>query len=89
MGSPGLLTSSSPSEFLSNEAYLKLEKSLLYALVELCEKTLELGFFSHFRPLGYNVLNLLMTDIEFTSETKYYNAFVQKTMQDGMLAFFH
>ena len=86
MGSPGLLTSSSPSEFLSNEAYLKLEKSLLYALVELCEKTLEFEF-SHFRPLGYNVLNLLMTDIEFTSRRNT-NAFVQKTMQDGMLAFF-
>jgi type 2 lantibiotic biosynthesis protein LanM len=87
LGSPVLFPSSLPLELLSDEAYQKLESSLLHALVELCEKTLEFEF-SHFRPFGYNVLNLLITDIEFTSEKTHYNAFVQKILQDGMLTFF-
>ena len=76
-----------PLELLSEEAYLKLEYSLLSILVNLCEKTLALEF-SRFCPLGYGVLNFIVTEIEVTPEKTYYQAFVQKLLQDGMLNFF-
>ncbi|MEG3860873.1 type 2 lanthipeptide synthetase LanM family protein, partial [Microcoleus sp. herbarium12] len=76
-----------PLEILTEEAYLKLEYSLLVMLVNLCEKTLALEF-SRFRPLGYGVLNFLVTKIEVPPEKTYYQAFVQKLLQEGMLTFF-
>ena len=76
-----------PLELLTEEAYLKLEYSLLSILVNLCEKTLALEF-SRFRPLGYGVLNFLVTEIKVPPEKTYYQAFVQKLLQDGMLTFF-
>lgn len=76
-----------PLELLSEKAYLKLEYSLLSMLVNLCEKTLTFEF-SRFRPLGYDILNFRLTDIQDMPEKPYYQAFVQKTLRDGMLTFF-
>jgi lantibiotic modifying enzyme len=87
LGSPVLSPSCLPLELLSEEAYLKLERSLLFTLVNLCEKTLEFEF-SRFRPFGYSVLNHLATQIKLTPEKTHYKAFVQKMLQDGLLAFF-
>ncbi len=87
LGSPVLSPSCLPLELLSESAYLKLERSLLFTLVNLCEKTLELEF-SRFRPFGYSVLNHLATQIELTPQKTHYKAFVQKLLQDELLAFF-
>jgi len=87
LGSESSSSNYFPLELLSEEAYLKLEYSLLVMLVNLCEKTLALEF-SRFRPLGYGVLNFIVTQIEVTPEKTYYQAFVQKLLEDGMLTFF-
>lgn len=87
LGSPVLSPSCLPLELLSEEAYLKLERSLLFTLVNLCEKTLEFEF-SRFRPFGYSVLNHLATQIKLPHQNTHYKAFVQKLLQYGLLAFF-
>lgn len=74
-------------ELLSLEAYLKLERSLLISLVNLCDKTLEKEF-SDFRPFGYNIFNFIDTKLELAPEKTHYNAFIQKLLQDGLLTFF-
>ncbi|BBD63711.1 lanthionine synthetase C family protein [Nostoc commune NIES-4072] len=74
-------------ELLSFAAYLSLERSLLQQLVNLCTKTLELEF-SCFRPLGHNLFNLLVKEPTGSQSKAHYNAFVQKLLQDGLLAFF-
>ncbi|MEQ8463878.1 type 2 lanthipeptide synthetase LanM family protein [Coleofasciculus sp. E1-EBD-02] len=81
--SPGYL----PLELLSEEAYLTLERSLLQRLMKLCAKTLEFEF-SHFRPFGQTLLSLLGGETKGTHSKVRYNAFVQKLLQDGLLAFF-
>lgn len=75
------------SQLLCEKAYLALERNLLAQLVHLCAKTLEFEF-SHFRPLGYKCLYLLVNAAPDTADKTYYNAFVQKLLQDGLLAFF-
>jgi type 2 lantibiotic biosynthesis protein LanM len=85
--SPTLSTSCLPLELLSKEAYLKLERSLLSSLANLCENTLEFEF-ACFRPLGYSFLNLLETQIKTQPQKTYYEAFVQNLLQDGLLGFF-
>ncbi len=72
---------------LDPKAYFKLEQGLLESLTSLCEKTLEFEF-SRFRPKEYHLLNLLVTDSQVTLPKKYYHAFVQQLLQDGMLNFF-
>ena len=74
-------------ELLSFAAYLSLEHSLLQQLVNLCTKTLELEF-SRFRPLGHSLFNLLVKEPTSSKSKAHYNAFVQKLLQDGLLAFF-
>lgn len=74
-------------ELLSFAAYLSLERSLLQQLVNLCAKTLELEF-SCFRPLGHSLFNLLVKEPTGSKSKTHYNAFVQKLLQDGLLAFF-
>ena len=76
-----------PLELLSKEAYLAMERSLLSKLVNLCEKTLELEF-SRFRPLGESFLNILLKETKATPNTTYYQEFVQKLLEDGLLSFF-
>lgn len=76
-----------PLELLSKKAYLTMERSLLSRLVGLCEKTLEFEF-SRFRPLGESFLNILLKQTKAQSNNTYYKAFVQKMLQDGLLAFF-
>lgn len=87
LGSSILSPSCLPLELLSEEAYLNLERSLLFTLVNLCEKTLELEF-SHFRPFGYSVFTRLAIQIKLTPQKTHYKAFVQKLLQDGLLDFF-
>lgn len=74
-------------ELLSFAAYLTLERSLLQQLVNLCATPLELEF-SRFRPLGHSLLNLLVKEPTGSNSKAHYNAFVQKLLQDGLLAFF-
>ncbi|MBW4508058.1 MAG: type 2 lantipeptide synthetase LanM family protein [Scytonematopsis contorta HA4267-MV1] len=76
-----------PLELLSKEAYLAIERSLLSNLLNLCEKTLELEF-SHFRPLGESLLNILLKETKATPNKTYYQEFVQKLLKDGLLSFF-
>jgi type 2 lantibiotic biosynthesis protein LanM len=76
-----------PLELLSKEAYLAMERSLLSNLVNLCEKTLELEF-SRFRPLGESFLNILLKETKATPNKTYYQEFVQKLLEDGLLSFF-
>lgn len=76
-----------PLELLSKEAYLTMERSLLSNLVNICEKTLELEF-SRFRPLGESFLNILLKETKATPNKTYYQKFVQKLLEDGLLSFF-
>lgn len=83
-----LLPNHLPLELLCEKAYLALEHSLLQRLVNISAKTLQLEF-SRFRPLGHSLLNLVVKQAKGTSSSKvYYNGFVQKLLQDGLLAFF-
>ena len=76
-----------PLKLLSEATYSSLERNLLARLVTLCAKTLEFEFY-RFRPLGHSLLNLL-EEVEKGSNSKiHYNAFVQKLLNDGLLAFF-
>ena len=81
------LSSDYLAQMLSFEAYLSLERSLLRQLVDLCTKTLELEF-SHFRPVGHSLFDLMIQEPTGNQSKVYYNGFVQKLLQDGLLAFF-
>lgn len=87
LGSASLSPNYLPLELLSEAAYLTLERSLLQELVNLSVKTLEFEF-SHSRPLGHSLFNLLVKDPKGSKSKEHYNAFVQKLLQDGLLAFF-
>lgn len=76
-----------PLELLDEVAYLSLERSLLQKLVNLCEKTLELEF-SRFRPFGHSFVNLIEKQTHGCPSKIHYNGFVQKLLQDGLMAFF-
>ncbi len=87
LGSASLSSDHLLLELLSFAAYMTLERGLLQQLVNLCAKTLELEF-SRFRPLGHSLLNLLVKEPTGSKSKAHYNAFVQKLLQDGLLAFF-
>ncbi len=87
LGSVSLSPSDLPLELLSKTAYLSLERTLLKRLLNLSGKTLAFEF-SHFRPLGYSLLNQLIKQPKGTLKKDYYNAFVQKLLSDGLLTFF-
>ncbi|MBA2748331.1 MAG: type 2 lantipeptide synthetase LanM [Tatlockia sp.] len=87
LGSASLSPDDLPLELLSETAYLSLERTLLQRLLNLCAKTLVFEF-SRFRPLGHSLLNLLIGETKGTPKKVYYNAFVQKLLSDGLLAFF-
>lgn len=74
-------------ELLSKEAYLTLERKLLQQLVDLFAESLELEF-SCTRPLGHSLFNLVVKEPTLSNCKTHYNAFVQKLLQDGLLAFF-
>ena len=75
-----------PLALLSEPVYLSLEHNLLQRLTKLCEKTLYFEF-SHFLPLGHNLLNLI-GETKDSNIKVHYNAFVHKLLQDGLLSFF-
>ncbi|RUT08300.1 hypothetical protein DSM106972_014680 [Dulcicalothrix desertica PCC 7102] len=87
LGACSLSPSNLPLEQLSETAYFSLERSLLQKLINLCGKTLEFEF-SHSRPIGYSLLELLMGEVQSNNTKVYYNTFVDKLLQDGLLAFF-
>jgi type 2 lantibiotic biosynthesis protein LanM len=74
-------------ELLLPGAYLKLERSLLISLANFCDKTLEKEF-DNFRPFGYCLFSFIEVKTELEAETTYYQTFVQKLLQDGLLSFF-
>ncbi|BAZ30265.1 lanthionine synthetase C family protein [Cylindrospermum sp. NIES-4074] len=76
-----------PLGLLSSEAYLTLEHSLLQKLAGICEQALE-NEFSHFRPLGHNLLTRLVGKTSNIAQNVYYHQFVEKLLQNGLLNFF-
>ena len=87
LGSASLSPEYLPLKVLMEPAYLSMEKALLQRLFNISAKVLEFEF-SHSRPLGQNLLNLVIKKTEGKSSKSQYNAFVQKLLSDGMLAFF-
>lgn len=87
LGSASLSPDHLPLKLLIEPAYLSLEQALLQTLFNISGKTLEFEF-SHSRPLGQNLLNLVIKRTEGTSSKIQYNAFVHKLLSDGLLAFF-
>ncbi|MBW4598388.1 MAG: type 2 lantipeptide synthetase LanM family protein [Calothrix sp. FI2-JRJ7] len=87
LGSGSLSPSCLPLELLDEKAYLAMERNLLSTLVHICEKSLEYEF-SRSRPFGQSLLNVLLKDTKLNKNKTYYQAFVQKLLQDGMLTFF-
>lgn len=87
LGSISLSPENLPLKMLTESAYLSLEQALLERLFNLTAKTLEFEF-SHSRPLGQNLLNLVIKKTKNTSSQVKYNAFVEKLLSDGLLAFF-
>lgn len=94
LGSPGLNPDSLPLEVLSDTAYLNLERSLLYRLLNISGKTWEYEF-ARSRPLGHKLLNLLYLLNQSEKATPdrteiqlQYNTFVREILADGLLTFF-
>jgi type 2 lantibiotic biosynthesis protein LanM len=87
LGSASLSPAHLPLKLLIEPAYLSLEEALLQGLSNITAKTLEFEF-SHSRPLGQNLLNLVIKNTKGTFSKVQYNAFVQKLLSDGLLAFF-
>jgi type 2 lantibiotic biosynthesis protein LanM len=85
--SASLSSDTLPLKLLSEPAYLSLERALLQRLFNISAKTFELEF-SHSRPLGQNLLNLVIKKTQGVESKVQYNAFVQKLLSDGLLAFF-
>ncbi|MGB7443293.1 MAG: type 2 lanthipeptide synthetase LanM family protein [Coleofasciculaceae cyanobacterium] len=84
---PSLSLESLPLKLLSEPAYLSLEKSLLQRLANITAKTLDYEF-SHSRPLGKNLLNLLIQTSQGVASKEQYQKFVDKLLADGLLSFF-
>jgi len=87
LGSASLSQDYLPLKVLIEPAYLSMEEALLQRLSALSAKVLEFECF-HSRPLGQSLLNLVIKKTEGTSSKSLYNAFVQRLLSDGMLAFF-
>ncbi|WP_019500707.1 type 2 lanthipeptide synthetase LanM family protein [Pseudanabaena sp. PCC 6802] len=76
-----------PLSILSEAAYQALERSLLERLEGICTRTLNFEF-SQVRPFGQNLLTLLGLDMESDRSKIHYTQFVERLLQDGLLAFF-
>jgi type 2 lantibiotic biosynthesis protein LanM len=94
LGVMSLSPDSLPLNLLSEAAYLQLERGLLQKLVNLSAKTIQFEF-NNFRPYNYSLLNLMFEKLNLSAEEilgspsqKYYLDFVDKLLQDGLLAFF-
>lgn len=87
LGSASLSPDYLPLKVLIEPAYLSMEEALLQRLSKISAKVLEFEF-SHSRPLGQNLLNLVIKKAEGKSSKSQYNAFVQRLLSEGMLAFF-
>ncbi|MFB2920440.1 type 2 lanthipeptide synthetase LanM family protein [Aerosakkonema funiforme] len=91
LDSPSLHVDCLPLEVLSNSAYLTLEISLLYKLLNICGKTLEYEL-SRDRTVGKNLLNLLNILRKSTPDKTQFKAeyedFMEKILADGLLTFF-
>jgi type 2 lantibiotic biosynthesis protein LanM len=87
LGSSSLSPDHLPLKLLNEPAYLSLEDALLQKLSNITAKTLDFEF-SHSRPLGQNLLKLVIKKTKETSSKDQYTAFVQKILSDGLLAFF-
>ncbi|MBO3458567.1 type 2 lanthipeptide synthetase LanM family protein [Aetokthonos hydrillicola Thurmond2011] len=85
LGTNGLSPEELPLKLMSESAYLKLERSLFQRLLQFTGKTLDYEF-SHSKPIGQILLNLVIQKPQ-SSQVKY-NAFVEKILDDGLLAFF-
>jgi type 2 lantibiotic biosynthesis protein LanM len=72
---------------LSETAYLALERSLLQRLAEFSTNTLGTEF-SEFRSFGQNLLDLLGLEREDNQSKTNYDRFVDRLLQDGLLAFY-
>lgn len=87
LGSLQLTGDALPLSILSEVAYQALERSLLHRLEGLCTKTLNFEF-SQVRPFGQNLLTLLGLEIEINHSKIHYTQFVERLLQDGLLASF-
>ncbi|MBD2621012.1 type 2 lantipeptide synthetase LanM [Microcystis flos-aquae FACHB-1344] len=87
LGVESLSDENLPLKRLEESAYLSLEDGLYQRLFYLLVKTLDFEF-SHSRPLGKNLLNLIIPNNKTTSGNKKYLAFVDKLLSDGFLGFF-
>lgn len=87
LGSASLSLDHLPLKLLIEPAYLSLEASLLQILSNITAKTLDFEF-SHSRPLGQNLLNLVIKNTKDHLSKDRYNAFVEKFLSDGLLALF-
>jgi len=74
-------------QLISKTAYLNLEWNLLKRLVNISAKTL-FAEFSKFRPAGYFLLGSLVEKTTKSSNKGYYNSFLQKNLNEGLLNFF-
>lgn len=72
---------------LSEAAYAHLEQSLLQRLVVVSVKTLDRKF-SRTRPLGENLLTLLVGATAENNSTEKYQAFIARHLADGLLSLF-
>lgn len=87
LGSDSLLLDTLPLHLLTESAYLSLEQSLLQRLANITAKTLDFEF-SHSRPLGRNLLNLIIKNNQSINTKEQYNAFVKKILSDGFMGLF-
>ncbi|BAT55579.1 lanthionine synthetase C family protein [Nostoc sp. NIES-3756] len=76
-----------PLSLITESAYLKLEQSLLQRLVNISANSLDYEF-SHSRPLGKNLLSLIIKKNQSVDSKEQYNNFVNKLLADGLLGLF-
>lgn len=87
LGSPQLSSEYLPLSRLQESAYLSLEQALLQNLSNLTAQTLEFEF-SHSRPLGQSLLNMILQKEQGGGSKVQYKVFVDKLLSEGMLSFF-
>ncbi len=87
LGAISLSSENLPLKLLEESAYLSLEEGLYQRLFYLLAKTLDFEF-SHSRPLGKSLLNLIIPTNKTTLDNKKYQTFVDKLLSDGLLEFF-
>ncbi|WP_427158660.1 type 2 lanthipeptide synthetase LanM family protein [Aliinostoc sp. HNIBRCY26] len=87
LGSNFLSPDNLPLTVLTESAYLVLEQSLLQRLANISVKSLDFEF-SHSRPLGKNLLNLIIKSNNSSNSKEQYHAFVQRLLADGLVGLF-